>query len=296
LTTGVPEPALASLLAKKLVVVTGKGGVGKTVVAAVLGRLAARRGKRALVLEVDPRESLHNLFALPPSGGDIVAVDERLYLQNVKPREVLDRVVTEQVKVGFVVRRVLESPVYHHLATGMPGLKELAVLHHAYDLVRGKVGPRIDLVLLDSPASGHGLTLLAAPRVTHRAAPDGPIGRLADELASFVEDPARCGVVVATRAEEMPVEESLELAAGLERWVGRRPDHLVINGLYPALPAGHGALPPELALWGERRAINERERSRLAERWSGSQTELPLLPFERGPQLVDTLADAWLEG
>ena len=97
-------------------VVTGKGGVGKTTVAAALGTALAGAGRRTLVLEVDPRENAHRMLGVPPSGGEIVKVRPRLLLQNLRPRAVLDQLVSEQVRIGPVVRRILSSEVYRHFA------------------------------------------------------------------------------------------------------------------------------------------------------------------------------------
>ena len=301
----------ARLASRQLLVVTGKGGVGKTVVAATLGRLlAAGPGRRrVLVLEVDPRESLHRMFDLPPSGGEVAAAGDGLFLQNLKPGQVLDRVVEERLKIGALSRRVLSSPVYQNFSEGAPGLKEVAVLGHALRLVEGidpaLRGEPFDTVVLDAPATGHGVSMLSAPRLLSEVIEDGPFGAMGSELAAFVADPGRCGVVVVTTAEEMPVAEAFELAERLDRDLGRGVELLAVNGVYPPLPEGvdaeaaaadpalgpafDPALDPVLDLWSHRRRLQEREMARLAERWRGPRVELPKLPFERGPVLVDAL-------
>jgi anion-transporting ArsA/GET3 family ATPase len=292
---------LSALSRRRLVVVTGKGGVGKTVVAAALGRLFAGRGRRVLLLEVDPRENAHLMLGLPPSGGEIVAAGEGLWLQNLKPRQALDDLIRERVRVGVVARRVLASPIYHQLTEGMPGLREVAVVHHALSLARGAGGegpgrrgadPGFDLVVLDAPATGHGVSLLAAPQLVAAVITSGPVGRLAAELAAFVADPERCGIAVVTLAEEMPVDEAVELRAMLGERVGRRPELLVVNALYP--PVGPEAADGDdaVGLWRRRRRVNERELARLDHRWPGPRLELPLLPIDRGPELVAALAAA----
>lgn len=281
---------LDSLSDRQLLVVTGKGGVGKTTLSVVLGRLLAARGRRALVLEVDPRESAHQMLGLPPSGGEVEDAGGGLLLQNLRPRQVLDQLVREQLRVGMVARRVLESPVYHHFAEGAPGLEELAVLGHALRMLRGVTEPSVEVVVLDAPATGHGASLLVAPKLVSETIRSGPFGRMAGELSRFVADPAACAVVVASLAEEMPVQEALELFSTLETELGHGPALVVLNALYPPLPAD----PPEgdehlLRLWRRRRRVNERERDRLRRSWPGPLVELPLLPMERGPQLVETL-------
>ena len=292
---GQTRALLEELAGRKLLVVTGKGGVGKSVVAATLGRLLGRAGRRVLLLEVDPRESLHQLLGVPPSGGEVVGVDRGLSLQNLPPRRVLDDVVREHLRIGPLVRRVLASPVYHHFVDGAPGLKELAVLGHALRLVHGWGGRRrgnSDLVILDAPATGHSVSLLAAPGVTVGVIPHGPFGHMARELTEFVADPGRCAIVAVTLAEEMPVQETIELLDLLEGRLGRAPQAVVVNGLYPLIEAGRTGTGRQngVDLAVRRRRVNDEEMARLGEHWRGPLVELPLLPIDRGPELVAALA------
>ncbi len=283
---------LAPLRRRQLVVVTGKGGTGKTLVAATLGRALAAAGRRTLVVEVDPRENLHQMMGTPPSGGAIVEAEPRLWVQNLKPRQVLDQVVREQLKLELLTRRVLESPVYQQFAAGAPGLKEMAILGHALRLLRGlgEPGtPYVETVVLDAPATGHGVALLAAPALVGEVIANGPFARMAGELAALIADAERCGVVVVTTAEEMPVEEALELRTALQRQVRRDPELLVVNGLYPPAPPGNEAGNELVSLWRRRRQLNERELARLRDSWPGPRLELPQLPHDRGPALVAAL-------
>jgi anion-transporting ArsA/GET3 family ATPase len=297
---GPPAPAdrgespLAMLSSRRLVVVTGKGGVGKSVVTAALGRLLAAAGRRVLLLEVDPRETLHELTGVAPSGGEVVTVEPRLRLQNLQPRHVFEALVREHVRLEFLVRRVVASPVFQHFVDAAPGLKELAILGHALRVIRGierLPGGAADLVILDAPATGHGVSMLAAPFVVTEVVEGGPFAYLASELAAFVADAASTAIVVVTLAEEMPVQEALELREALEARVGRTPDLLVVNALYPPGRDGQEtAGDAALSLWRERRAINERELARLAARWRGARVELPLVPRDRGAPLVAAIA------
>jgi anion-transporting ArsA/GET3 family ATPase len=291
---------------RELVVVTGKGGVGKTAVSAALGLALSRAGRRVLVVEIDPRENLHQMLGVAPSGGSIVPAGPRLWVQNLKPQQVLDEIVREQVKVPFLAERVLASAVYQQFAAGAPGLKELAILAHAFRLRRGQGplgSPELDLAILDAPATGHGVTLLAAPQLVADVIREGPFGRMAGELARLVADPERLGVAVVTQAEEMPVEEALELKAALGRRLARAPELLVVNGLYPPAVAdgAEGAADGPLAiLWRRRRELNERELARLRAAWHAAPSspilELPQLPMDRGAALTAALAGCLAAG
>lgn len=294
-----PTASLAGLAARGFVVVTGKGGVGKSTVSAVLARhLAASpggggSGRRVLVVEVDPRENLHQLLGAAPSGGEIVDVGGGLSLQHLRPRAVVDRVIEERIRIGAVVRKVQGSAVYEHFVDGAPGLKELAILEHARRLLDEG---RFEVVILDAPATGHGVSMLRAPLLVSEVVEGGPFGRIAGDIAALVADPERCAVAVVTQAEEMPVHEALELRRAMADQLRRQPDLLIVNGLYPAVPVDGAALtgaPPELVdLWRRRRAVNVRELERLEREWpegAAERIELPLLPVARGPELVAAL-------
>ncbi len=287
------------LVDKQLLLVTGKGGVGKSALTATLGRALAAAGQRVLALEIDPRENLHQLLDVPPSGGEVIPVEGSLYLQNLKPLEVLDWLVEQQVKIGFLVSRIKQSAIYQRFAEGAPGLAEMSIIGHALRLVEGEVPktPAFDTVVLDAPATGHGIYLLKAARLFQQTIGEGPVAEIARRAADFVADGDRCGVVVVTLAEEMPVQEALELRCSLEEELGRAPDLLVVNGLYPPLPAEEADREDELArLWRRRRQVNERQLERLATGWPGPRIELPLLAVDRGTELVAQLSRRLVAG
>lgn len=294
---------------RQLIVVTGKGGVGKSALTGVLARHLAARGRRVLALEVDRRETLQRWFGVPPSGGEILEVsgelteglDGSLHLQNLQPSRVVDWVVEKKVKIGPLVRRIQNSPVYQRFVEGAPGLGELAILGHALRVVRGDAAgaPPIDTVILDAPATGHGIFLLTAPALVADTIGQGPFSELAREVADFVADPGRCGMVVVTLAEEMPVQEALELRQNLVRVMDRGPELLVVNGLYPPLPDGVGEAQPADGiavddfrdLWFRRRRVNDSELDRLGREWPGPRLDLPLLPIDEGPELLAALEE-----
>jgi len=288
-----PDDLLDTLARRQLLVVTGKGGVGKTAVSAILGRAFAARGRRVLVVEVDPRENLHQMLGVPPTGGDILPAGPRLWVQNLKPRQVLDAVVRERMKIDLLANRVLASPIYHHFADGAPGLTELAILGHALRLVRGieKKAPQLDMVVLDAPATGHGVRLLASPLLVADVIRNGPFADMAGELAALIADPGRCGIVAVTLPEEMPVQEVLEMREALRGQVGKDPEALIINGLYPPAPPApeSGEDDALVSLWRRRRLLNERELAHLREAWPGPRLELPQLGMSRGPELTAVL-------
>jgi anion-transporting ArsA/GET3 family ATPase len=290
-------PSLSALARRQLIVVTGKGGVGKTTIAAALGRLLAALGRKTLLLEIDPRESLHQLLGTEPSGGAVLKAGAKLTAQNLQPRAVVEGLVREKVPIGALAKKIIANPVFQHFADGAPGLKEMAILGYALRTVQRKYRHKADVVVLDAPATGHSASMLAAPLLLADAVGGGQLGDMAKELATFIADPAHCGVVLVTMAEEMPVQEAIELVEMLKERMGRPPELVVVNALYPeadgrtgapadATAAGDSDTAAILDLWRRRREVNEKELRRLRKAWPGTLVELPLLPIERGPDLL----------
>jgi len=285
----------APLDGKSLLVVTGKGGVGKSVVAAALATRLAAAGRRVLVQESDPRESQHQLLGCDPSGGAFVTAGVRLYVQNVDPYVAIEERVREHVKVRALARRICGSEAFRTFVAGAPGLGDVAILGHALRLVEGTArdAPPVDVVVLDAPATGHGVSLLEAPSLVSDVVGGGPFGELARDVATYVGDPDRTALVAVTTAEEMPVDELLELDAALRAGVDRAPALVVVNGLYPPWPAKDGPSGPHAELWRRRRAVNERQLARLDRVSIGPRVELPLLALPRGPELLTEIVSAF---
>jgi anion-transporting ArsA/GET3 family ATPase len=278
----------------QLLVVTGKGGVGKSTVSAALGAHLANRGRKVLLIEVDPRENLHQLLDTPPSGGEIVEAAPNLWLQHLDPRSLLDDLVRERLKVGTLVRRVLASPIHHHFTEGAPGLKQTAVFGRSLRLIEGN-GPkqlrRPDVVILDAPASGHGISWMSAPQLVSEIISSGPIGSMAAEIAAFLADRQRFGSVVVTTAEEMPVHEALELLQAMATRLDREPELVVVNAVYPPAPKPKAKDDDATRLWIRRRRVNEEQLARLKADWRGPTTEIPLEPIDAGPLLVGVVGE-----
>ena len=275
-----------------VVVVTGKGGVGKTLISCALARVQARGGTRVLLLELDARESLHRFLGCAPSGGAVVTVSDNLDVQNIRPRSVVDSLIEERVRPAWVARRVLASTIYEQFVQGAPGLREVAALGYARRAARGELhdGTAYDLVVLDAPATGHGVALLEAPRLLSAAVGSGPVAALAREVAAMVGDSQACGLWAVTTAEGMAVRETLELDAALVGAIGRHLDLLLLNGLLPAHKET-GLEPDWLRAWCRRVEVQAQQEAELAAAWGRPLVRLPLCGGE-GPAALDEIEGA----
>jgi len=226
---------LDQLFARRLLILSGKGGVGKSVVGAALALAARERGRRVLLVEVGAALEAARLLGKSPSGGREVEVLPGLFSVNLDPRAVMDEYVRHVVKLELFARRILESPVYHRFLAAAPGLKELMVLGKIMVLeearARGRQ-PLWDLIVVDAPATGHGLAFLKVPLAASRAIPVGPIGANARRMLELLRDKRRTALLVVALPEEMAVVEGLQFRRLAQEELGIEPSAFVLNGCH----------------------------------------------------------------
>jgi anion-transporting ArsA/GET3 family ATPase len=236
-----------SVLERKLVVITGKGGVGKTTIAAALGLAAAERGLRTIVVELGDQRRLPALLAgasghangRPPRESDVgeeIALGENLWSVTIDP----DRALLEWLQAlgGRVPGRVLAgSGTFQYFAAAAPGARELVSMVKVWELTRGerwrRRAGRYDLVVLDAPATGHALGLLHSPRTFGAIARAGPIFGQAERVRELLEDESQTGYLAVTQPTEMAVGETLDLQAGLRSQIDVELDAAVVNATLP---------------------------------------------------------------
>lgn len=227
---------LDRLLDRRLVILSGKGGVGKSVVGAALSLLAAERGKRTLLVEIDaPLEAARYLEA-PASGSEPREVRRNLFTVNLDPRGVMDEYIRRTVRVELFSRRILESPIYDRFFTTAPGLKELMLLGRVMVFVDETRGwsrtPAWDLVIVDAPATGHGLSFLKVPMAASEAVPIGPVGANARRILALLRDAKRTALVLVAIPEEMAVVEAAWFHDLAVDEVGIHCAAMVLNGAH----------------------------------------------------------------
>ncbi|MET0827525.1 MAG: ArsA-related P-loop ATPase [Acidimicrobiales bacterium] len=300
--------------ASRVVIVAGKGGVGKTTVTAALARAAARQGRRALIVEVEGKSGLANMFGAEDLGYDEITLadaDEAAGTADIRARTLTsDEAMLEYLEshgMSRVAKRLVSSGAIDTLATAAPGIKDILVLGKVKALERADEGT---FIVLDAPAAGHAITFLRAARGLLDAVRVGPIHNQAVEVMELLTDADRCQVVLVTLPEETPVNELVETAFNLEDQVGVALGPVVVNGLYPARPgldrdpATAAAQAGVTLREGEAEALaaaadfrrhrvqlQTEQVARLADQLPLPQLRLPFLfGAELGPAEVDLLA------
>lgn len=265
---------MTALLDKRLIVVTGKGGVGKTTVAVALGLAAARAGKRTMLAEVAQQERVSRVFRREGLGYTEAELAPNFHGMSIDPERALSEYLGQQVG-GALASVLFNNRIFEYFAAAAPGVRELATIGKVWELAqperRGRHAGTYDLVILDAPASGNGLALLKSPRTFGEIARVGPIRRRADTIDGFLTDSRRTGVVAVALPQEMPVNETLEFREKLRDEMRMQTDAVVVNSLLPErfsaeeaeriepLNGDHGS--PEVAS-ALRAALSEQRRAR----------------------------------
>ncbi len=316
-----PLSEIPPLLDRRLVFVTGKGGVGKSTVAAALGIIGARHGRRTIVAELARRDDVSRVLEDSRAPTASAHYSERelsdgLWQISIDPDLALEEYLIDQLPVPALAGRLSSSRFFSQLAAATPGLREVVAIGKVWELAQPQrhtegASP-YDLVVVDAPATGHGLALLAAPRVMAAATGVGPVARQARTIQAMLSDPQITGAVVVALPTEAAVAETLELADAIAHELGLNCD-LVINGVESnrfgaaddrRLAAaqrrldGHASQPAATALRAARaQAARVRAQqaplSRLRATWAGPAAVLPaLFAAQLGPAQIATLATA----
>src|SRR4051795_8083051 len=225
------------LLDKRLVIVTGKGGVGKSTVALAMGLAAAAEGRRTIVCEVSSQEHTSHVFHRAKVGFHEVEMADNLWAISIDPDEAMREYVLLQLKVRAMRDLLFRSRIFTYLAAATPGLRELVTIGKLWEVAQPdrkvKKGRKYDLVIVDAPATGQGVAFLQTPRTFANIARVGPIKAQAEALEAFIVNHRKTGAAIVALPEEMPVNETVALEQQLIDDVDVAVDRIYMNALYP---------------------------------------------------------------
>jgi anion-transporting ArsA/GET3 family ATPase len=301
--------ALADL---RLAILAGKGGVGRTTVAAALARSVAAQGRRVLICQTEAADRLGKLFGhSQPVGSTIAPLAPGIDAVNMTPKSAIHEYGLMVLRYETVYRALFENRAVRGFIGAIPGLDAYAMLGkvwwHTTETVGGR--PRYDLVILDGPASGHATLMLRLPKAIIAAMPNGPLTRDAQAAQALLTDPARTSIVLVTLPEELPVRETVELAVTARTSLGMPLGPVVVNAMPsdllsgPALdrvlgalatPTGDPGLDQTLRMAGGVRAHRRTSEDMLARLKGNPGLPMLLLPrvptADLGPEDVEHLA------
>ena len=320
---------MTALLDLDLVFVTGKGGVGKTTVAAAIAEVAARRGQRVLVCEMDAKGALATAFEVAQLEFKPTEVEPGLHAMSMNTEDALQEYLRLFVKIPFIGRIGPLASTLDFVADAAPGVKEILAIGKLAWEVKER---HYDLVVVDAEASGHVVSQIGAPKVIADLVQVGVVKDQTQWMLDILEDPRRTGVAVVTTSEEMPVTESIELLERLTTETGTFPAAVIANRVLPEvfddaelevadrLPDAMDTLTEELGksvrsvidaamIVESRRAVGDAHLDRLADAIEGldlsgatrgrSAVDLPILTvpemFSRshGKRVVSLVADVF---
>ena len=305
------SPPVPPLFDHRLIFVTGKGGVGKSTVATALGLLAARRGLRTIVAELGNQERVQRAFDQEGNQFQELQIAPRLFTISIDPQHAMEEYL--RVKTGPVGQALGSSRLFHAFAMATPGMRELLSMGKVWELAqlqrRTRGAAPYDLVIVDAPATGHGVGILRTPRTFAEIARVGPIANQGRTIATTIADQEFTAVIAVATAEEMPVNETLALHEAINE-DGLVLSAVIVNAVYPprfdeeeveeltrALKRtrsrlGRGAV--NAALSEHARGVAQREqRDRLSDGLGLELVDLPYLFTEQiGQPELTLLADA----
>lgn len=296
----------------RVLIVAGKGGVGKTTVSAAVARMAVMAGLTCLIVEVEGKSGLAAAFGSPEAlTYEEVELSPGIRARTLTPDDALLEYLEDR-GMSRLSRRLVSSGAMDVVATAAPGIKDILVLGKIKQLERAAAA---DLVIVDAPAAGHAVTFLTSAAGLLDAVRVGPIRTQAGDVLELLSDPDRCQVLLVTLPEETPVNEAVETAYKLEDRIGVRLAPVVVNGVYPAVeglvtdpaevadrsgvhlrPGENESLEQAARFRLGRVALQAEQIRRLAQSLALPQLHLPFLfTTEVGADEVDLLAGALTE-
>jgi len=211
---------MARLLDKRLLIITGKGGTGKSAVSAATALVSAREGKRTLVCEVNGNDRVTQLLGVPAAGAELSELAPNLWAVNVRPEEAMREYALMVLRLESIYKAVFENRFVRYFLRFIPSLNELVMLGKVLYHLQQKLpngSDQFDIIVMDAPATGHAISFLSVPRVLADTVPPGAMLKEAQRMRALLEDEAITAAILVSLPEEMPTNETIELCGQLRQ-------------------------------------------------------------------------------
>jgi len=211
---------MARLLDKRLLIITGKGGTGKSAVSAAIALVSVREGKRTLVCEVNGNDRVTQLLGVPPAGAQLSELAPNLWAVNVRPEEAMREYALMVLRLESIYKAIFENRFVRYFLRFIPSLNELVMLGKVLYHLQQKLpngSDQFDIIVMDAPATGHAISFLSVPRVLADTVPPGAMLKEAQRMRALLEDEAITAAILVSLPEEMPMNETIELCGQLRQ-------------------------------------------------------------------------------
>lgn len=235
--------------------VSGKGGVGKTAISCSLALKASREGLETLLFAINPTQAIETFFGLPaPYDDRLHEIFPRLWVQNLDQLHLFDDFMRKSLKIRKLYETILNSQVYQYFTAVAPGIKELItqeLIIAALNRKRQFERRYFDMIIVDSPATGHGLSWFSVPEAVRTTFRVGPLNKKAIEIKEILSDENLTSIHLVTLPEEMPVNETIEFQHSLTNLLGLPTKTIFLNAIFPLLSGAESMTPEKLSRFSE---------------------------------------------
>ncbi|MBC7658449.1 MAG: hypothetical protein H7249_01945 [Chitinophagaceae bacterium] len=298
------QESLSELLSKKLVFVTGKGGIGKSLVSSALAFEARKLGKKVCLVESSANDQLAPLFGSAPIGHQLRELSPGIFVINLNAQDNFKDFVIKHLGFAKLFEKVFTKPIVRSFIQMLPGIAELTLLGRLFYFVELDSENKFDIVIVDSFASGHFYSLMRTPDAVMQSGMSGPVIEETTRVRNFLNDRSKVGVALVTVPEELIISEALDFSQRLAKDSPATLTTIIANRLWPEVPGSSrpldGSLEASRAYWISQRKSQSENLVRLKDGIFAINPKLPIVVLEEcgafeEPLAAQTMQD-WIEG
>ncbi len=293
------------LLSKKLVMVTGKGGIGKSLVSSALALEARKLGKKVCIVESSAHDQIAPLFGLKPIGHNLTELSPGIFGINLNAQDNFKDFVIKHLGFAKLFEKVFTKPIVRSFIQMLPGIAELTLLGRLFYFVELDKENKFDIVIFDGFASGHFDSLMKTPSAVIHSGMTGPIIDETERVRKFLADRSKTAVALVTVPEELIVSEALDFTQKLAKNSPAAIEAVIANRVWPSYPEVshanvHPELSPALEYWQAQSDAQAKNLDKLAKGLHEINSSLPLFVLEERGSFHEPFENAemlsWIEG